>query len=257
MDLSEYRKQLDRINGELLSLFLERMNISSEIAKYKQEKGLQVFDSEREKAILDEVRTKAGDDLGPYAEKFFADIMQLSRDRQNEVMCHGSKEDRDLTNIVLIGMPGAGKTTIGKLLGTMTGRRAIDADEEMERAFGMSIPEYFLLHGEDEFREKESEFLAEAAKEQGVIIMTGGGAVLRECNYAPLHEHGRIYQLDRDLSLLPIIGRPISRSVSLEELYRKRAPLYRRFRDVLADNNGTPEETALFIKKEFEDHFGN
>ena len=257
MDLSDYRERINKINDELLSLFLERMDISSEIARYKQEHGLPVFDSDREKAILRDIREKAGDEMGPYAEDFFANIMQLSRDRQNDILALSEKLDKDKINIVLIGMPGAGKTTIGRLLGKITGRKAVDIDEELEASFGMPIPEFFSRYGEEAFRDRESEMISSVANECGIIIMTGGGTVVREDNYSPLHKNGRIYQLDRELSLLPIAGRPVSQSVSVEELYRVRAPLYRRFRDVLADNNGTPEDTAKFILKEFEDHFGS
>ena len=87
--------------------------------------------------------------------------------------------------------------------------------------------------------------------------MTGGGVVTRSENYAPLHQNGRIYQLERDLSLLPISGRPISQKTPARELYQQRAPLYEAFRDVLIDNNGSIQDTAEMIWKDFNENTGD
>ena len=164
---------------------------------------------------------------------------------------------RDMTNIVLIGMPGSGKSTIGAALAQKTGREMIDIDAGIVKTAGCSIPEIFSREGEDAFRKLESEEVRKAGKETGKIIMTGGGVVTREENYAPLHQNGRIYQLGRDLSKLPVDGRPISQKTSAEELYRKRAPLYAAFRDVLVDNDGTVEDTVEAIWRDFNENTGD
>ena len=164
---------------------------------------------------------------------------------------------RDMTNIVLIGMPGSGKTTIGTALAAKTGREMIDIDAEIVKSAGCSIPEIFTREGEGKFRQLEMEAVREAGKETGKIIMTGGGVVTRSANYAPLHQNGRIYQLERDLSVLPVDGRPISQKTSAAELYRQRAPLYKDFRDVLIDNNGTVAETVEGIWRDFNENTGN
>ncbi len=164
---------------------------------------------------------------------------------------------RDMTNIVLIGMPGSGKTTIGTALAAKTGREMIDIDAEIVKSAGCSIPEIFSRDGEEKFRQLEMEAVKEAGKETGKIIMTGGGVITRTANYAPLHQNGRIYQLERDLSLLPVAGRPISQKTSAAELYRQRAPLYKNFRDVLIDNNGTIAETVEKIWRDFNENTGN
>ncbi len=164
---------------------------------------------------------------------------------------------RDMTNIVLIGMPGSGKTTIGTALAAKTGREMIDIDAEIVKSAGCSIPEIFTRDGEEKFRQLEMEAVKEAGKETGKIIMTGGGVITRTANYAPLHQNGRIYQLERDLSLLPVDGRPISQKTSAAELYRQRAPLYKNFRDVLIDNNGTIAETVEKIWRDFNENTGN
>ena len=164
---------------------------------------------------------------------------------------------RDMTNIVLIGMPGSGKTTIGTLLAEISGRETIDIDEEIVRIAGCSIPELFQTIGEEGFRKMETEAVRDAGKQSGKIIMTGGGVVTRQENYAPLHQNGRIYQLERDLSRLPVDGRPISQKTPLEELARKRAPLYRAFRDVLVSNNAAPSDAAEMIWRDFNENSGN
>ena len=164
---------------------------------------------------------------------------------------------RDMTNIVLIGMPGSGKTTVGKALAEKTGRQMIDIDEEIVKAAGCPIPEIFINSGEPGFRKIETDAVREAGKETGKIIMTGGGVVTRRENYEPLHQNGWIYQLDRDLSLLPVDGRPISQKTGAMELFRQRAPLYASFRDVLISNNGPIEETVEKIWKDFNENTGN
>ena len=164
---------------------------------------------------------------------------------------------RDMTNIVLIGMPGSGKTTIGTLLAEISGRETIDIDEEIVRIAGCSIPELFQTIGEEGFRKMETEAVRDAGKQSGKIIMTGGGVVTRQENYAPLHQNGRIYQLERDLSRLPVDGRPISQKTPLEELVRKRMPMYQAFRDVLVSNNAAPSDAAEMIWRDFNESSGN
>ena len=103
----------------------------------------------------------------------------------------------------------------------------------------------------------ETEAVRDAGKQSGKIIMTGGGVVTRQENYAPLHQNGRIYQLERDLSRLPVDGRPISQKTPLEELARKRAPLYQAFRDILVSNNAAPSDAAEMIWRDFNENSGN
>ena len=164
---------------------------------------------------------------------------------------------REATNIVLIGMPGSGKSTVGRALAALTGREALETDEAIVREAGCTIPEIFADGGEAAFRELERQAIANAGKQTGKIILTGGGAVKDPRNYAALRQNGRIYQLERPLELLPREGRPLSLQVGLDELYRQRAPLYARFRDVVTDNSGTPEAAAAIIWREFNEYFGN
>ena len=116
---------------------------------------------------------------------------------------------REMTNLILIGMPGSGKTTVGEALSHLTGREAVDLDQMIETTAGCSIPEIFQREGESGFRARERAAAEEAGKRTGVILLTGGGIIKTAENYAALHQNGRIYQLVRDLSLLPTEGRPV------------------------------------------------
>ncbi|MDE7242587.1 MAG: AAA family ATPase [Oscillospiraceae bacterium] len=155
-----------------------------------------------------------------------------------------------LQNIVLIGMPGCGKTSIGAALAKLLRKRFIDLDGLTVQKAGKEIPEIFAGEGEAAFRDLESGVVREAGKNTGCVISTGGGVVLREENYAPLHQNGVIFHLTRSLDALPVDGRPVSQSTALSELWERRAPLYAAFADHTAGNDGTPEETLEKIVKE-------
>lgn len=152
-------------------------------------------------------------------------------------------------NIVLIGMPGCGKTSLGELLSEKLEREIIDTDALIVEKAGMTIPEIFAKFGESYFRALEHACVCEAGKQKGKIIATGGGVVTREKNYAPLHQNGKIFYINRNIDELPTDGRPISQTTNLRELYDRRLPLYRAFSDAEVDNNRPLEETADEIIK--------
>ena len=163
---------------------------------------------------------------------------------------------QECTNIVLIGMPGCGKTTVGQALSELTGREAVDIDRRIVERAGCSIPEIFAHGGESAFRALEQEETAEAGKLSGKIILTGGGVIKDERNYASLHQNGRIYHLIRDISVLPTNGRPLSQGTDLSAMWREREPLYARFRDVEIQNDGSLQETAAAIWRDFCENSG-
>ncbi len=151
---------------------------------------------------------------------------------------------RKMENIILIGMPGCGKSTVAEVLGIKTGRPVTDTDELIVKAAGISIPEIFKREGEPGFRDLETRALSDAGKLSGHIISTGGGCVTREENYPLLHQNGVIVWVKRFIGALPKSGRPLSQKGSIEEMYKAREPMYLRFADVEIENDGTPEETA-------------
>lgn len=157
--------------------------------------------------------------------------------------------EREMHNVILIGMPGCGKTSVGTLLAQRLGRPFFDADTEIERHLGCTIPAFFAREGENAFRAIETQVLAELGKRSGCVIATGGGCVTRPENYELLHQNGTLVWLRRDLSALPVDGRPISRSRALSELYREREPLYRRFADICVENDDTEAVVAEKIKE--------
>ena len=161
---------------------------------------------------------------------------------------------RDSTNIVLVGMPGCGKTTVGQALAALTGREAIDIDRCVEIRTGRTVPDIITRDGEAAFRRLEAEETAAAGKLAGKIILTGGGVVKTPANYGALHQNGRIYHLVRELDRLPTRGRPLSQTTDLRALWAERRPLYARFRDAVTDNNGTPQEAAAAIWEDFCEH---
>ncbi|WP_298033436.1 shikimate kinase [uncultured Dysosmobacter sp.] len=164
---------------------------------------------------------------------------------------------QETANIVLIGMPGSGKSTVGQALAELTGREAIDVDQRIAETAGRSIPEIFAQGGEAAFRALEREATAEAGKLSGKIILTGGGVVKDLRNYASLHQNGRIYHLIRDLTLLPTDGRPLSQGADLAAMWAERGPMYARFRDTVIDNNGTVADTAAAIWRDFCEYSGD
>lgn len=153
----------------------------------------------------------------------------------------------NMQNIVLIGMPGCGKSTIAAALGKRLNRAVRDSDEATEAQAGMSIPQIFALHGEDAFRRSETEALSSLGRQSGLIISTGGGCVTRRENYPLLHQNGIIIWLTRSIDALPTDGRPISQRSDMHALYAARKPLYERFCDIIIDNNGSVESTVESI----------
>lgn len=164
-----------------------------------------------------------------------------------------SRLRRQMENIILIGMPGCGKTTVGASLANILSRPLKDADAELEQAVGRKITEILPTDGEASFRSLESETLLDLGKQSGLVIATGGGCVTIPNNYEKLHRNGTIVWLKRDLDLLPTDGRPLSQTGHLQEMHQKRAPLYARFADFSVENSGDPQETAEEIIRILED----
>lgn len=154
-----------------------------------------------------------------------------------------------MENIVLVGMPGCGKSTIGKLLAQELNREFVDADAEIVKEAGMTIPEIFETQGEEGFRKIETQVLAKLGQKSCLVIATGGGCVTRAENYPLLHQNGAIYWIKRDITSLPTDGRPLSQAGKMEQMYTVRKPLYEQFADCAVSNDTSPEDAVAKILK--------
>ena len=152
-------------------------------------------------------------------------------------------------NLVLIGMPGSGKSAVGKILTKTTGKPLADTDQLIVEKAGKSIPEIFREDGEPAFRDLESEIIRELSLQGGQVISTGGGAVLRPENVTLLRQNGRLFWLDRAPdSLVPTDDRPLADTAAkMKQLYQEREPVYRASADMIIPVFGTPEDTASLI----------
>ena len=160
---------------------------------------------------------------------------------------------REKENIILIGMPGVGKTTVGKALGEEMGRTCVDVDHELEKEIG-DISTYITEQGEPAFREKEAEMIAKFGTQTGLIISTGGGCVTVPKNYAHLRQNGRIYQLTQPIENLSTSGRVLSSGgiERLRELEEIRTPMYESFAQSIVEHNRNAPETVSTILEDFE-----
>lgn len=167
----------------------------------------------------------AGEDIEDITEKIYKDLL------------------RDKRNIVLTGMPGSGKSTLGEMLAQRLGREMIETDEVITREAGMPIRDIFSEYGERHFRDLESEVIKRFSAENGLVISTGGGAVLREENIGALRLNGVIVFIDRPLSdMRPSGDRPLSDDRNkLNKLYEERYPVYRKTADIVVETGGSKE----------------
>lgn len=151
-------------------------------------------------------------------------------------------------NIVLVGMPGCGKSTVGKELADKLGREFYDCDEEITK-LGQSPAELIEKYGEEHFRKVESEVLSELCKKSGTVIATGGGAVTQERNYDIIHQNANVVFIERNTESLPTDGRPLSQGGGdrLRKMYEVRYPLYKKFSHISVESQKTWQETAALI----------
>lgn len=206
-----------------------------------------VYNPLRTKLILDAkrlgIRTATGLKMLVYqgikANELFFD-RKIEKEESKKIY---SSIYRDVSNIVIIGMPGSGKTSIGRSLAKRLGRGFVDLDREIEKIDGISVQQIFENYGEDGFREFENAACIKYGKETGIIISTGGGVVLDKQNFNPLKQNGIIVQIDRKLNKLATKGRPLSKGgfENLVKLQIERTKKYQDFADFKVINIYHPD----------------
>lgn len=164
--------------------------------------------------------------------------------KENQRIIKSMKQQ--MGNIVLIGMPGTGKSLIGKLLAELTGKTLQDTDAKIEEEAKMTIPEIFEKEGEAGFRDRESAICKKLGKERNLIIATGGGAILRPENVDALRQNGTLVHITRSIDKLPTRGRPLSQNIeTLKKMEAQRMPLYKAAADITFRNNYTCSRKKL------------
>ena len=181
------------------------------------------------------------------AELFFND--KTMTEKTDKVFSEIYKEK---LNIVLIGMPGSGKTTIGKIVANALGREFCDTDGEFVKSNG-AIADYFNSNGEAAFRDKESDIVSELGAKNGLVIATGGGAILRAENVKHLKQNGIVFFLDREVeNIIPTSDRPLgSDREAIRKRYEERYPIYCSAADIKVDSNRDVNTVAADIEKAF------
>ena len=154
----------------------------------------------------------------------------------------------EMSNIVLVGMPGCGKSTVGAVLAALSDKHFIDCDDEFKNRFGISPAQAIETLGEEKFRQMEHEVTLDIGKRTNCVIATGGGIVTKKENYAPLHQNGKIFFIERKAEELSVEGRPLSKSVGITNLYEKRLPLYLDFCDYTVQNKNIKDTAKEIIK---------
>ncbi len=182
------------------------------------------------------------------AEYFFGDDTMTQKTDRVYSEIYKSK-----LNLVLIGMPGSGKSSIGRLIAEKTGREFYDTDDVFVKENG-AISDFFDEHGEAVFRDAESGIVKRLGEKNGIVIATGGGAVLREENVNALGQNGLIVFLDRDTErIVPTADRPLGNSRdAIEKRYRERYPIYCAAADVRVESNSDVETVADGVMNELE-----
>jgi len=256
-DLKELRKEIDEVDAGLLELLKQRFDITEQIGEYKARNNQELFCPEREEEKKKALReTLSGYKNSKYLESILCALMDCSKYQQSN-NTYGTQD------IYLIGMPGCGKSTIGRLLAERIQRDFTDMDVLFRTTYHITPSACIRNKGEDEFRTMESELLKNTAQKTdsiskeraasfggGVrsrIISCGGGIVVKEENKEVLKTNSIVIYIKRDLDKLTSKGRPLSEQNGVEKLFSQRKEKYENFSDLIVENNGTIEECLDII----------
>ncbi len=244
------------VNTTPVGMYPDNMNVPVDVSRFPKLSGVLdvVYNPLKTRLIMESEKTGVKTATGLsmlVAQAKKAHEIFFDTTVQDEICNEIEKSIRlQMCNIVLIGMAGCGKSTIGEKLAEMLGKNLFDTDEMIVNAENKSIPQIFNDSGEKHFRTCENVAVNLAGRETNSVIATGGGVVIRFENYMPLKQNGVIVFINRDTENLPTNGRPLSQLYGVKKLCEERMPLYRQFADIEVDGNGTVEETAKNIVKE-------
>lgn len=173
---------------------------------------------------------------------------------QIDEACHALR--RELSNVSLIGMPGCGKSTVGRALARALAKKYVDLDDVIEEHAKMPIPDIFAQYGEETFRKYEAEAVAACAKLTDQVIACGGGVIKTPGNARLLRQNGPVLWIRRPVEKLPTAGRPLSMGGhSLKQMEAERTPLYRAASDAAVDNYGQLSDTVKDAVEAFDQTF--
>lgn len=247
------------VNTTPLGMFPNTSDVAVDISKFDRLCGVidAVYNPLRSRLVLKAIEKGIAAEGGLYmlvaqavrASEIFLD-KKYSEDTANKIYC---KIKGDKENIVLIGMPASGKSTVGKIIAEKLGRKLVDTDDIITERIGISIKDFFEQKGETAFREIESTVISEISKENSLVIATGGGAVLNGENVSSLKKNGRLYFIDRPLeNLIPTDSRPLSSTrEAIEKRYEERYGIYSSVCDVKINADCDAVDVAEKILENF------
>ena len=253
-DLKNYYNAQIIVNATPVGMYPETDKSPIDINDFKKCEAVLdlIYNPSKTKLILDSEKRglKTANGLGMLAAqaKKASEIFTGREIPDSEISRIKNIIEKDTKNIILVGMPGSGKSTVGQYLAEMLGREFYDSDEEISKK-GETPAEIIEKYGEEHFRSIETEALADLCKKSGCVIATGGGAVTREENYDIIQQNAMVVFIDRDIERLSTNGRPLSQGgiEKLRQMYEVRYPLYKKFSHFSVKSQKTWQQTASQI----------
>ncbi len=256
-DIEKYYDAQIIVNATPVGMYPETGNSPIDINDFKKCEAVLdlIYNPSKTKLILDseKIGLKTANGLGMLVAqaKKASEIFTGKEIPDSEIGRIKNIIEKNTRNIVLVGMPGSGKSTVGQYLAEVLGREFYDSDEEISKK-GESPAEIIEKYGEERFRKIEMETLSELCKKSGCVIATGGGAVTREENYDIIHQNAMVVFIERDIERLSTSGRPLSQGgiEKLQQMYEVRYPLYEKFSHFSVKSQKTWQETTALIIEE-------
>lgn len=256
-DLKNYHNAQIIVNATPVGMYPETDNSPIDINDFKKCEAVLdlIYNPSKTRLILQSekkgIKTANGLGMLVAQAKKACEIFTGKKIRDSEIRRIKNIIEKNTKNIVLVGMPGSGKSTVGQYLAERIGREFYDSDEEISKK-GEAPAEIIEKYGEEHFRSVETEALADLCKKSGCVIATGGGAVTREENYDIIQQNAMVVFIDRDIERLSTNGRPLSQGgiEKLRQMYEVRYPLYKKFSHFSVKFQKTWQETTALIIEE-------